>query len=144
MRTFTKTSKENINLLPYVFSFNFNNRTRRHLLLPRIWRDKDPEINMHSITEMGARYWFCIPVLLRSHVPGILGRRARGQCCGASPFLTVHDSSSRFFFFTVSGSFSYKNRLKSSKKNLFAFTSSQRLHLRPAPPLQHCAWKCKF
>ena len=34
-------------------------------------------------------------------------------------------------FFTGSGSFSYKNRLKSSKKNVFAFTSSHTLRLRP-------------
>ena len=34
-------------------------------------------------------------------------------------------------FFTGSGSFSYKNRLKSSKNNVFAFTSSHRLQLRP-------------
>ena len=34
-------------------------------------------------------------------------------------------------FFTGSGSFSYKNRLKSSKKHVFAFTSLHRLRLRP-------------
>ena len=34
-------------------------------------------------------------------------------------------------FFTGSGSFSYKNSLKNSKKNVFAFTSSHRLRLRP-------------
>ena len=38
---------------------------------------------------------------------------------------------SRSFFFTGYGSFSYKNRLKSSKTNVFAFTSSHRLRLRP-------------
>ena len=41
------------------------------------------------------------------------------QCCGAVPFLT--GSGSRCFFFTGSGSgsFSYKNRLKGSKKTCF-------------------------
>ena len=51
------------------------------------------------------------------------------QCCGAGPFLT--GSSSRYFFFTGSSSFSYKNWLKSSKKHVFAFTSFHRLRLRP-------------
>ena len=51
------------------------------------------------------------------------------QCCGAGPFLIGSDS--RYFFFTGSGSFSYKNRLKSSKENVFAFTSSHWLRLRP-------------
>ena len=51
------------------------------------------------------------------------------QCGGAGPLLT--GSGSRYFFYTGSGSFSYKNRLKSSKKSVFAFKSSHRLRLRP-------------
>ena len=47
------------------------------------------------------------------------------QCCGAGPFLT--GSGFRYFFFTSSGSFSYKNRLRSSFKKVFDFTSSHRL-----------------
>ena len=41
------------------------------------------------------------------------------QCCGSGPFLT--GSGSRYFFFTSSssGSFSYKNRLKSIVKKMF-------------------------
>ena len=63
------------------------------------------------------------------------------QCCGAGPLLT--GSGSRYFFFTGSGSSSYKNRLKSSKKHVFAFTSLHRLRLRPkkyqlGPAPQHC------
>ena len=53
------------------------------------------------------------------------------QCCGAGPFLTGSDS--RYFFFTGSGSssFSCKNRLKSKKKHVLAFTSLHRLRLQP-------------
>ena len=51
------------------------------------------------------------------------------QCGGAGPLFT--GSGSRYFFYTGSGSFSYKNRLKSSKKSVFAFKSSHRLRLWP-------------
>ena len=51
------------------------------------------------------------------------------QCGGAGPLLI--GSGSRYFFYTGSGSFSYKNRLKSSKKSVFAFKSSHRLRLWP-------------
>ena len=72
--------------------------------------------------------------------------RRHDQCCGAGPLLT--GSGSRYFFFTGSGSSSYKNRLKSSKKHVFAFTSLHRLglrpkkyRLRPAPAPQHWTWQ---
>ena len=65
------------------------------------------------------------------------------QCCGAGPFLT--GSGSRYFFFTGSGSFSYKNRLKSSLKKCFCLhiftpapTKKYQLRLAPAPP--HWLW----
>ena len=61
------------------------------------------------------------------------------QCCGAGPFLA--GTGYRYFFFTGSGSFSYKNRLKSSKKMFFlshlhtGFGSDQKV---PATAQQHC------
>ena len=64
-----------------------------------------------------------------------------GSCsCSCSypyPYPVLRSRSSfdqlRFqvLLFTGSGSFSYKSRLKSSKKHVFAFTSLHRLRLRP-------------
>ena len=52
---------------------------------------------------------------------------ASNQCCGASPFLT--GSGSSYLFITSSGSFSYKNRLKSSK-NIFTPALTKKYRLR--------------
>ena len=65
-----------------------------------------------------------LPVLTPSVTDA--GLHSVDQCCGAGPLLT--GSGSRYFFFTGSGSSSYKNRLKSSKKTCFC------LHIfTPAP-----------
>ena len=66
---------------------------------------------------------YCYLPRISREVPVV--HHSKFQCCGAGPFLT--GSGSRYFFFTGSGSFSYKNRLKSSKKHVFAFTSLHRL-----------------
>ena len=64
----------------------------------------------HSWNVWNAKLWTRAHLYLY-HYPG---PGSSSQCCGAGPFLT----GSRYFFFTGSGSFSYKNRLKSSK-NMF-------------------------
>ena len=51
---------------------------------------------------MGVRSWFCIPVLLRSRIPGILGMQARGnanfiQDCGNVECKRIGTLNSRSF-----------------------------------------------